>query len=124
MWASGARIQVAGLGEWIRVRDYREQQILRMPNVEIYRESTLTAQDILDVGADQIAVATGARWRADGFGRSSLSPITLQSATVKISWDTGMRSHAGAWERGVSAPTRLPSQRVHAGAPTGLAVAT
>ncbi len=76
--------RLPGLGEWIRVRDYREQQLLRMPNVEIYRESPLTAQDVLEVGADRVAIATGARWRADGFGRSNWSPLSLRSKQVKI----------------------------------------
>ena len=33
--------------EYIRVRDYRERQIAKMPNVEVFRESLLTADDVL-----------------------------------------------------------------------------
>ena len=54
-----------GMREYIRVRDYREQQLLAMPNVEIFRESPLTVEDVLSVGADHVAIATGARWRTD-----------------------------------------------------------
>jgi dimethylamine/trimethylamine dehydrogenase len=54
-----------GMAEYIRVRDYREQQLLQMPNVEIFRESALTMQDVLSVGADHVAIATGARWRTE-----------------------------------------------------------
>jgi dimethylamine/trimethylamine dehydrogenase len=32
------------MSEYARVRDYREQQLLEMPNVEIFRESRLTAE--------------------------------------------------------------------------------
>lgn len=61
--------RLPGLSEWARVRDYRVQQIERMSNVEIYRESELGAEDVLAVGADHVVIATGATWRRDGFGR-------------------------------------------------------
>jgi len=64
-----------GLNEWIRVRDYRMQQIAKMPNVEIFRESELDAEDVLGVGADHVAIATGSHWRRDGFGPSNLTGI-------------------------------------------------
>jgi dimethylamine/trimethylamine dehydrogenase len=51
------------------VRDYRVQQIQRMPNVETYLGSRLTAADILDYGFPRVVIATGARWRRDGIGR-------------------------------------------------------
>jgi dimethylamine/trimethylamine dehydrogenase len=57
-----------GMREYIRVRDYREQQILKMPNVEIFRESRLTADDVLTFGASHVCIATGARWRRDIWG--------------------------------------------------------
>ncbi len=61
--------RLPGLSEWARVRDYRVQQIDRMPNVEVYRESDLGAEEVLAVGADHVVIATGATWRRDGFGR-------------------------------------------------------
>jgi dimethylamine/trimethylamine dehydrogenase len=64
-----AESRLPGLSEWIRVRDYRVQQIGRMTNVEVYRESEMGADDVLAVGADYVVVATGATWRRDGFGR-------------------------------------------------------
>ena len=54
-----------GMSEYIRVRDYREQQLLNMPNVEIFRESQLTVDDVMAVAADHVAIATGACWRTD-----------------------------------------------------------
>ncbi len=65
-----AESRLPGLSEWARVRDYRLQQIQRMTNVEVYRESDLGADDVLAVGADHVVIATGATWRRDGFGRS------------------------------------------------------
>ncbi len=60
-----------GLSEWARVRDYRIQQLDKLDNVEVFRESRLSADDVLDVGADHVAVATGSLWRKDGFGNST-----------------------------------------------------
>ena len=64
-----------GLSEWARVRDYRVQQIEKMSNVEVFRESRLSAEDILEVGADHVAIATGASWRTDLFNGARYTPI-------------------------------------------------
>jgi len=61
--------RLPGLSEWGRVRDYRVQQIQIMPNVEIFLDNELGANDVLGIGANHIVIATGATWRADGFGR-------------------------------------------------------
>lgn len=63
--------RLPGLAEWARVRDWRIGQIDKMPNVTVYRDNTLTAQDVLDFGASDVVVATGCHWRRDGFGRSN-----------------------------------------------------
>ncbi len=65
-----------GLNQWIRVRDYRLQQIEKLDNVEIFRESELTAEQALEVGAEHIAIATGSTWRRDGFGANALAGIS------------------------------------------------
>ena len=41
---------------------------MKLPNVSIYRESPMSAQDIVDFGADHVVLATGSRWRRDGIG--------------------------------------------------------
>jgi dimethylamine/trimethylamine dehydrogenase len=66
-----------GLGEWLRVRDWRIGQINKLPNVSVYPESNLTASDIRDFGADHIVLATGSRWRRDGVGRIAVRPLPL-----------------------------------------------
>jgi dimethylamine/trimethylamine dehydrogenase len=58
-----------GLAEWARVRDWRVAQLNKLPNVEIFLDSTLDAEQILEFGADRVALATGAAWRKDGIGR-------------------------------------------------------
>ena len=73
-----------GLGEWLRVRDYRVQQIDAMSNVEVFRESDLSVDDVLAVEADHIVISTGATWRADGFGRNNPQPLTTLSPSAQI----------------------------------------
>ena len=63
--------RLPGLSEWARVRDWRTSQIGKMDNVNIYLDSRLTAQDMLDFGAEHVVLATGCHWRRDGFGRSN-----------------------------------------------------
>jgi dimethylamine/trimethylamine dehydrogenase len=46
-----------------------------LPNVEIYRESKLTAADVREFGISEVVIATGARWRRDGVGHSALMGI-------------------------------------------------
>ena len=73
-----------GLNEWSRVRDYRLTQLNKMLDVELFRESFLTAKDIIDVAADHVVIATGAKWRADGFGKSNLKPLNTLGPSEKI----------------------------------------
>ena len=68
-----------GMREYIRVRDWREGQIAKLPNVEVFRESRLTAQDIRDFGADHVVIATGARWRRDLFTGKRFAPIAKET---------------------------------------------
>ncbi|MFN3576952.1 MAG: FAD-dependent oxidoreductase [Tabrizicola sp.] len=72
--------QLPGLSAWGRVADHRTGQMAAMPNVEIYRDSPLTSEDILALGADHVAIATGARWRRDAVARFHLHPIPTDPA--------------------------------------------
>ncbi len=69
-----------GLSAWGRVADYRTGQIAPMPNVEVYRDSRLSPQDVLDMGAQHVAIATGAHWRRDVVARHHLFGITTDTA--------------------------------------------
>jgi len=76
--------RLPGLAEWGRVRDYRVQQIQTMPNVDIFLDNNLDADDALSIGADHIVVATGAKWRADGFGHYHTKPCLKLGPAEKI----------------------------------------
>ncbi|MGI9350661.1 MAG: NAD(P)-binding protein [Rhizobiaceae bacterium] len=76
--------RLPGLGQWIRVRDYRLQQIEKLKNVEVFRESEMNAQEVMEIGADHVAIATGASWRRDGFGANALSAISNLGPAAKI----------------------------------------
>ena len=65
-----------GLSEWVRVRDYRIQQLDKLTNVEIYRESNLGVDDILAFEADHVCLATGATWRTDKFDGEQYLSVT------------------------------------------------
>lgn len=62
--------KLPGLSSWSRVIDYRLDALSRMDRVQIYRQSPLEAQDVLDFAAAHVFIATGARWRRDGLGRA------------------------------------------------------
>lgn len=62
--------RLPGLAEWARVRDWRLGQIRRMNTVATYLDSMLSAQDVLDFGAEHVVIATGCHWRRDGYGRT------------------------------------------------------
>ncbi len=75
------------LNAWARVRDYRLGQIAPMPNVDLYLESELTADQVRELGADHVAIATGSRWRRDGVGRAVRTPIPGANAETSFSPD-------------------------------------
>ncbi len=60
-----------GLSSYKRVSDYRLGQIQKLPNVSFFPGSRMDADSIREFEADQVLIATGARWRADGLGRFS-----------------------------------------------------
>lgn len=76
-----------GLAAWGRVADYRTGQMAPMTNVEIYRDSRLSADDVLAMGAEHVAIATGASWRRDAVARLHLHPIPTDAAMSVYSPD-------------------------------------
>jgi len=67
--------ELPGLREWRRVVDWRLTQIEKMPKVEVYPGSRMSREDVLDSGLEHVIVATGAKWRNDGVGRTLHYPI-------------------------------------------------
>jgi len=66
-----------GLAAWARVRDWRLGRIQEMANVEIYLDSALSAEQVLEFGFDRVIVATGATWRRDGVGVTNAWPVAI-----------------------------------------------
>ncbi|WP_183962962.1 FAD-dependent oxidoreductase [Sagittula marina] len=69
-----------GLSAWGRVADYRQYQLSQKTNVETYFDSRLTADEILEFGFENIAVATGSHWRRDGVARQHVVPMPIDAA--------------------------------------------
>ncbi len=88
-----------GLASWKRVVDYRVGQIGKLPNVEIFRESPMTAAEVLGYGFDHVAVATGASWRADGVGRANPHPILIAADADVLTADDLMAGGRPAGDR-------------------------
>ena len=64
-----------GLSAWKRVVDNRVHEILQKNNIEVYKESRLTAELIDELDIKNIFLATGSTWRKDGIGRSRRNRI-------------------------------------------------
>ncbi len=54
--------RLPGLATWIRVRDWRLGQLRAMTNVELYLDSRLEAEQVLEFGFPRVVLATGAAW--------------------------------------------------------------
>ena len=67
------------LSAWGRVADYRVGQIQKMANLEVYLQSRLDADQVLDFGFAHVCLATGSSWRRDGVGRAHLRPIPIDA---------------------------------------------
>jgi len=73
-----------GLVEWGSVVDYRVKQIQTMPNVDVFRDNHLNAEEALSIAAKHIVVATGSKWRADGYGRYHSRPCLNLGPTEQV----------------------------------------
>ena len=77
---AGGRVRLEsrlpGLSTYKRVADYRLQQLRQMPSVDIYLDSEMSVESICETEATHIILATGSRWRLDGLGRKSRTPIS------------------------------------------------
>jgi dimethylamine/trimethylamine dehydrogenase len=72
--------RLPGLSAWGRVRDYRVGQIQKMPNVQVYLDSVLSADEVLEFGFEHVAIATGSAWRRDGVARFQTLPVAIDPA--------------------------------------------
>ena len=79
--------RLPGLGTWQRVADYRLGQIAKLDHVETYPASTMTADDVLAFGATHVAIATGARYRADARGRAHPRGLKIREGASVLTPD-------------------------------------
>ena len=79
-----------GLASYGRVADWRIGQLRVMPNVEIYRASALTPDDVLGFGFPHIVIATGAEWRRDGIGRTLRTGVPIEAGVPLFTPDDVM----------------------------------
>ncbi|MCW2556061.1 MAG: NADH:flavin oxidoreductase [Mycobacterium sp.] len=89
--------KLPSLSAWIRVVDYREQQLQKLENVDVFMQSEMTADDIIENGFNHVVIATGARWRHDGVGRWHTKPMEIVEGADVLSPDDVM---AGVRPRG------------------------
>ena len=69
--------KLPGLSAWGRVADYRVNEINKLKNVNIYLDSEITKEDILDFDFEHICFSTGSMWKKDGVGRVNLHPLDI-----------------------------------------------
>ena len=90
-----AEAGLAGLAAWRRVRDYRLHHLQAHADVSLYTDSEMTAETIAQMSADHVMLATGARWRADGVGRSRFTPMPGFSEQGALTPDDVMAGRTG-----------------------------
>ena len=83
--------QLPGLSAWGRVLDYRQYQLGRMADVDIYLDSALDADQVMEFGFRHVAVATGATWRRDGVARFHVRPLPMDPGMPVYTPDDLMR---------------------------------
>jgi len=74
--------KLPGLATWARVRDYRVNLIQTMANVDIYRGSPLSAQDVIDFECDHAVIATGAQWTREILNANGLPVVEIEGDAV------------------------------------------
>jgi dimethylamine/trimethylamine dehydrogenase len=79
--------RLTGLGTWRRVADNRIFELERMANVEMFKSSALNAEQVRELGADKVFLATGSTWRRDGTGRTHLAPLELADGIAILTPD-------------------------------------
>jgi dimethylamine/trimethylamine dehydrogenase len=79
--------KLPGLAAWGRVRDWRMSQISKMPNVELYLESTMTPETLAEFGADHVVIATGSQWLRSGIARHHTKPIKIDASAQVLTPD-------------------------------------
>lgn len=73
-----------GMSEYARVRNYRQQGMLEMANVDVFLESPMGVEDVMAVEADHVVIATGAKWNATRFDWSEYRSVVPEGSNIKL----------------------------------------
>lgn len=96
--ALGGRVRreadLNGLAAWARVMDYRLGDLQQRGNVDIFTESPLGREEVLELGVPNVFLATGARWRRDGQGRTARVGIPIADGSMVMTPDDVMDGDA------------------------------
>ncbi len=69
--------------EWGRVVSYRQIQLDKLKTAEVHTGvGLMSADDVLDYGADKVVIATGSHWSEDGTGAETHAPIPGADASL------------------------------------------
>jgi dimethylamine/trimethylamine dehydrogenase len=74
--------KLPGLAEWSRVVHYRLAIAEGLRNLTIVPKKQLSADEVLDYGANLVVVATGSSWATDGLNAVSRKPIAGADAML------------------------------------------
>ena len=86
--ALGGRIlnesRLPGMASYQRVVEHRLAAFDKLPNVETYLASELSAEQVIAFEAQHIVLATGATWRRDGMGRTHRTGVPIAETAPAI----------------------------------------
>jgi dimethylamine/trimethylamine dehydrogenase len=74
--------ELPGMAEWKKIISWRESQIARLRSIEVILGRRLTAQDVLEYGANRVVIATGACWAETG--TDSVTRQTIPGADASL----------------------------------------
>ncbi|MEQ1954686.1 FAD-dependent oxidoreductase [Mesorhizobium yinganensis] len=77
--------KLPGLAEWARVRDWRLEQLAKLSNVQVFRESLMDKGAIAELGVEHVMIATGSHWRTNGKGRTFPGGVSSYANPITIS---------------------------------------
>ncbi len=67
--------RLPGLAEWGRLVHWRQTMAGKLSNLTLVPRKPLSADDVLDYGAELVVVATGSEWARDGLSTVTRAPI-------------------------------------------------
>lgn len=76
--------QLPGLASYRRVRDYRQQQLAVLQEVDVLLDNKLSVNDILETEIKHVFIATGAIWRHDGLGRQHPQGLKFDGSSMPL----------------------------------------